>query len=104
MSRRKCGKGLLLNGDRDGPDGVELTEWEVWSVCRLGFLEKFGVISIGLTCEDKSNSSLLSDWTKGLVGGFKMKLDENDEDNEGARDRALSTDNLSADGKRESSW
>ncbi len=31
---------------------------------------------MGLTLDEKSNSSLLSDCTKGLVGGFNMKLEE----------------------------
>jgi hypothetical protein len=31
---------------------------------------------IGFIPEEKSNSSLLSDCTNGLVGGFNMKLDE----------------------------
>ena len=63
------------------------------------------MISIGYIWEDKSSSSLLSDCTKGLVGAFKTKLDENEDDKEGARDRAPSPANcLSADGNRGSSW
>lgn len=59
---------------------------------------------MGLTPDDKSNSSLLSDCTRGLVGGFNMKLDEYDEESDGARDRTLSMKlDLSAGGKRGSS-
>lgn len=35
---------------------------------------------------ENSPSSLVSDCTKGLVGGLKTKLEEYDEDKEGARD------------------
>ena len=42
--------------------------------------------------DDNSRSSLLSDWTRGLVGGFKIKLDEYEDDSEGARDRDFSSD------------
>lgn len=63
------------------------------------------MIVIGSTCEDKSSSSLLSDCTSGLVGGFKTKLDEYDEDKEGARERALLIESSpSAGGNRGSSW
>jgi hypothetical protein len=63
------------------------------------------VISIGLIREDKSSSSLLSDCTKGLVGAFKTKLDDSEDDKEGARDRAPSLVKfLSADGNRGSNW
>lgn len=48
-------------------------------------------MSIGLKFVVKSRSSLLSDCTKGLVGGFKTKLEESDEDKEGARERDLSS-------------
>lgn len=73
-------------------------------MCLLGFLEKFDVISMGLISDDRSSSSLLSDCTKGLVGGFSMKLEEYDEDSEGARDRVLSIESdLSAGGNRGSS-
>jgi len=60
---------------------------------------------MGFTYDDNSRSLLLSDCTKGLVGGFKTKLDDKDEDTEGARDRApKSVSSLSADGNRGSSW
>jgi hypothetical protein len=36
--------------------------------------------------EGKSKSSLLSDCTKGLVGALNTKLEEKDEDRDGARD------------------
>jgi hypothetical protein len=73
-------------------------------VCLLGFLGKLEAISMGLTSDDRSSSSLLSDCTKGLVGGFNIKLDEYDEDSEGARDRARSMESdLSAGGNRGSS-
>lgn len=56
-------------------------------MCLRGFLWNSGVIFIGLMRGENSESSLVSDCTNGLVGGFKTKLDEYDEDNEGARDR-----------------
>lgn len=49
------------------------------------------MILIGSTRGEKSKSSLLSDCTKGLVGGFSTKLDEYEDDSEGARDRAPPT-------------
>lgn len=42
--------------------------------------------------EDDSRSSFVSDWTKGLVGGLRTKLDENEEDNDGAPDRQQESD------------
>ncbi len=48
-------------------------------------------MSMGLIPEERSKSSLLSDCTRGLVGGFRTKLDEYDDDREGARDRAPSS-------------
>lgn len=38
------------------------------------------MISIGIIPEENSRSSLLSDCTKGLVGGLSTKLDDKDED------------------------
>jgi hypothetical protein len=43
-------------------------------------------MSIGYAFADRSRSSLLSDCTNGLVGGFRIKLDEYEDDSEGARD------------------
>jgi hypothetical protein len=50
--------------------------------------------------EEKSRSSLLSDCTNGLVGAFITKLEDKEDDIEGARDLALS---ISTDGNLESS-
>lgn len=62
------------------------------------------MISIGLIREDKSKSSLLSDCTSGLVGGLNIKLDEYEDESDGARERGSSNDvNTSGGGKRESS-
>ena len=49
------------------------------------------MISIGFTRDDRSSSSLLSDCTKGLVGGFKAKFDDRDDDIEGALERVPSS-------------
>lgn len=51
---------------------------------------------------EKSTSSLVSDCTKGLVGGLRTKLEEYDEDKEGARDR--DTLRKLAEGNLGSSW
>jgi hypothetical protein len=89
LSRRRCGSGLLKL-DAVGTEGVEWSECDACKVCLLGFLLKSGEISIALTGDESSRSSLLSDCTKGLVGGFKMKLDEYEDDKDGARDRGPS--------------
>jgi hypothetical protein len=95
----------LLNDEDVGIDDVDWTECDALRVCRLGFLCWAGVILIGLIFDDKSKSSWLSDCTKGLVGGLSMKLDEYDEESEGARDRGPSNEvNGSAGGNRGSSW
>lgn len=78
-------------------------ECDACKVWRRGFL--FELISIGYAFMDNSRSSLLSDCTSGLVGGFRIKLDEYDDDSEGARARdASSESSLSAGGNRASSW
>jgi hypothetical protein len=56
---------------------------------------------MGSLRDGHSSSSLLSDWTKGLVGGFKTKLEEYDEESEVARARAPSV--CSVDGNLGSS-
>jgi hypothetical protein len=38
-----------------------------------------------------SRSSLLSECTNGLVGGFKTKLDEKDEERDGSHEALVST-------------
>jgi len=43
-------------------------------------------MSMELMLEEKSRSSLLSDCTNGLVGALNMKLEERDEESDGARD------------------
>jgi hypothetical protein len=48
---------------------------------------KSGVIVIGSMRGENSESSFVSDCTNGLVGGFRMKLEEYEEDNEGTRAR-----------------
>ena len=73
-----------------GTEGVECIECDACNVCRLGFRSEVGDISIGLMSDEKSRSSLLSDCTRGLVGGFMTKLEEKDEDSDGARDPTLS--------------
>lgn len=76
LSRRRCGK-ALFKVVALGIDGVGYVECELCRVFRLlGLRWKCGEISIGLIFVANSMSSLLSDCTKGLVGAFKMKLDE----------------------------
>jgi hypothetical protein len=75
-----------LKLDTDGMEGVEWRECETCRVCLREFLLKSGVILIGSMRAENSPSSLVSDCTKGLVGGLKTKLEEYDEDKEGARD------------------
>ena len=53
------------------------------------------------TVEEKTRSSLLSDCTNGLVGAFMTKLEDKEEDIEGARYLALS---ISTGGNLEFSW
>ncbi|EDN96965.1 hypothetical protein SS1G_01893 [Sclerotinia sclerotiorum 1980 UF-70] len=61
-------------------------------------------MSIGFKWELNSKSSLLSDCTKGLVGALSTKLEENEEDNDGARVLdPRSGSSLSTDGNRGSS-
>jgi hypothetical protein len=86
VSRRKLGNGLLMAAAVER-DGFERTEWGASKVCRRAALLRSGVMLIDFKFEAKSRSSLLSDCTNGLVGGFSTKLDEYDEDKEGARDR-----------------
>jgi len=101
LSLFRCGRGRLKDTDV-GTEGVEWIDCEICKVCLRWFLCEDGVMSIGFIIDDKSKSSLLSDWTKGLVGGFSMKLDEYDDESEGARDRGLSIE--SGGGNRGSSW
>lgn len=62
------------------------------------------VIPTGFSRVSKSNSSLLSDCTKGLVGALRAKLEESEEDNEGVRALVIkSSSDLSTDGNRGSS-
>ena len=80
-------------------EGVECIECEACSVCLREFL-----MSIGFMKEDSSRSSLLSDWTSGLVGALKMKLFEKEDENDGALDRHAETlSSWSTGGNRESS-
>lgn len=61
-------------------------------------------MSMGYAFVDKSRSSLLSECTNGLVGGFRIKLDEYEDDKEGIRDRGSNSESsLSAGGNRVSS-
>lgn len=86
LSRRRCGNGRLKL-DVVATDGEECMECDGCKVCLREFRSNPRLISIGLIGEEKSKSSLLSDCTKGLVGGLNMKLDEYDDDREGARER-----------------
>ena len=56
-------------------------------MCRRLFFREFFSIFIGVIVDKYSGSSLLSECTSGLVGALKIKLDENEEDIEGAGDR-----------------
>lgn len=60
-------------------------------------------MSIGFIRADKSKSSLLSDCTKGLVGGLKAKLEAYEEDKEGALERLWVEVKVSGDGNLGSS-
>ena len=73
-------------------------------VWRRRFLGRVGVMSIGFMSEDRSRSSLLSNCTSGLVGGFKTKLEERDEDIDGFRYRTPNEFTSSVDAKCESFW
>lgn len=103
FSRLRWGNGLLKFA-ADGTDGVEYDEFVVFIVWRRALRCSPSVISIGLISEDRSRSSLLSDCTRGLVGAFKTKLEDRDEDMEGARYRRSKELTSSVDAKCDSLW
>jgi len=55
-------------------------EFKKLSVCRRAFWALFVAMSILFMGSDRSISSLLSDWTRGLVGALYAKLWDRDED------------------------
>ena len=68
---------MLGRGDVEKKDGVEAEDAVVYRR-EPARLEAKSIPSRGI---DRSSSSLLSDCTRGLVGGLYMKLDDKDDDN-----------------------